>query len=85
MAQPLVDTGLQDPKSVVGKDGVIFGELLGWGARLAIGTLILFFLAPPSPLSLLISRREQRYTMTAGATGSRRRFKTERVFWTMRC
>ncbi|OJT11438.1 pH-response regulator protein palA/RIM20 [Trametes pubescens] len=36
MAQPLVDTGLQDPKSVVGKDGVIFGELLGWGARLAI-------------------------------------------------
>lgn len=37
MAQPLVDPGLQDPKSVVGKDGVIFGELLGWGARLAIG------------------------------------------------
>ncbi|EIW57583.1 BRO1-domain-containing protein [Trametes versicolor FP-101664 SS1] len=36
MAQPLVDPGLQDPKSVVGKDGVIFGELLGWGARLAI-------------------------------------------------
>lgn len=38
MAQPIVDPGLQDPKKVVGKDAVIFGELLGWGARLAIGT-----------------------------------------------
>ncbi|KAI9061298.1 pH-response regulator [Trametes sanguinea] len=36
MAQPLIDAGLQDVKSVVGKDAVIFGELLGWGARLAI-------------------------------------------------
>ncbi|KAI0635957.1 BRO1-domain-containing protein [Trametes polyzona] len=36
MAQPLIDPGLQDPKNVVGKDGVIFGELLGYGARLAI-------------------------------------------------
>ncbi|KAI0833513.1 BRO1-domain-containing protein [Trametes gibbosa] len=36
MAQPLIDPGLQDPKTIVGKDGVIFGELLGWGARLAI-------------------------------------------------
>ncbi|KAH9849704.1 BRO1-domain-containing protein [Lenzites betulinus] len=36
MAQPLIDTGLQDPKTMVGKDGVIFGELLGWGARVAI-------------------------------------------------
>ncbi len=38
MAQPNVDPGLQNPKSVVGNDAVIFGELLGWGARLAIGT-----------------------------------------------
>ena len=38
MVQPLIDPGLQDPKSVVGTNGVIFGELLGWGARLAIGT-----------------------------------------------
>lgn len=37
MAQSLVEPGLQDPKTVVGADGVIFGELLGWGARLAIG------------------------------------------------
>ncbi|RDX57268.1 pH-response regulator [Lentinus brumalis] len=36
MAQPIVDPGLQDPKAVVGNDAVIFGELLGWGARLAI-------------------------------------------------
>ena len=38
MVQPLIDPGLQDPKPVVGTNGVIFGELLGWGARLAIGT-----------------------------------------------
>ncbi|KAI0707335.1 BRO1-domain-containing protein [Earliella scabrosa] len=36
MAQSIVDPGLQDPKSVIGSDAVIFGELLGWGARLAI-------------------------------------------------
>ncbi|KAI0749790.1 pH-response regulator [Daedaleopsis nitida] len=36
MAQPIVNPGLQDPKTVVGNDVVIFGELLGWGARLAI-------------------------------------------------
>ncbi|EJF64930.1 pH-response regulator [Dichomitus squalens LYAD-421 SS1] len=36
MVQPLTDPGLQDPKIVVGTNGVIFGELLGWGARLAI-------------------------------------------------
>ncbi|KAI0367789.1 BRO1-domain-containing protein [Pilatotrama ljubarskyi] len=36
MAQPLIDPGLQNPQSVVGKDAVIFGELLGWGARIAI-------------------------------------------------
>ncbi|KAH9903052.1 BRO1-domain-containing protein [Cubamyces lactineus] len=36
MAQPLTDLGLQDVKSAVGTDAVIFGELLGWGARVAI-------------------------------------------------
>ncbi|KAI1796839.1 pH-response regulator [Ganoderma leucocontextum] len=36
MVQPLTEPGLQDPKAVIGTDGVIFGELLGWGARLAI-------------------------------------------------
>ena len=39
MAQSLVDPALQDPKTVIGPDGVIFGELVGWGARLAIGEL----------------------------------------------
>ena len=38
MVQPLTEPGLQDPKAVIGADGVIFGELLGWGAQLAIGT-----------------------------------------------
>ena len=37
MAQSLIDPGLQDVKSAVGTDAIIFGELLGWGARLAIG------------------------------------------------
>ncbi|KAI8980207.1 BRO1-domain-containing protein [Trametes punicea] len=36
MAQSLIDPGLQDVKNAVGKDAVILGELLGWGARLAI-------------------------------------------------
>ncbi|KAI0359835.1 BRO1-domain-containing protein [Trametes cingulata] len=36
MAQPLIDPGLREPRSIVGNDAVIFGELLGWGARLAI-------------------------------------------------
>ena len=40
MAQPIVDPGLQDPKVVVGSEAVIFGELLGWGARVAIGILL---------------------------------------------
>ena len=45
MAQQIVDPGLESPKSVVGNDAVIFGELLGWGARLAIGTYPLAMLA----------------------------------------
>ncbi|KZT73000.1 BRO1-domain-containing protein [Daedalea quercina L-15889] len=36
MVQPAVHTALTDPKTVVGDDGVIFGDLLGWGARVAI-------------------------------------------------
>ncbi|KAI0649086.1 BRO1-domain-containing protein [Trametes meyenii] len=36
MAQPVVELSLQDPKTIVGRDAVIFGELMGWGARLAI-------------------------------------------------
>ena len=37
MVQSLTEPGLQDPKAVIGTDGVILGELLGWGAQLAIG------------------------------------------------
>ncbi|KAI0925777.1 hypothetical protein AcV5_008415 [Taiwanofungus camphoratus] len=36
MAQSIVPPGLVDPKAAVGDDGVIFGELLGWGASVAI-------------------------------------------------
>lgn len=34
-------SGLSDPKSVVGSDHVLFGELLSWGAREAVSTFIL--------------------------------------------
>lgn len=33
----VVAKALIEPRTVVGSDGVIFGELLGWGARRAIG------------------------------------------------
>ncbi|TDL25855.1 pH-response regulator [Rickenella mellea] len=36
VAQSIVPPGLQDPKSAVGGDGVVFGDLVGWGARVAI-------------------------------------------------
>lgn len=36
MVQSIVPPGLRDPKSVIGDDGIIFGEMLGWGAREAI-------------------------------------------------
>lgn len=37
MVQSNVPPGLQDPKSVLGNDGMIFGDLVGWGARVAVG------------------------------------------------
>lgn len=37
MVQSLIPAGITDPKGIIGSDGVIFGELLGWGARVAIG------------------------------------------------
>jgi programmed cell death 6-interacting protein len=36
LGKPIVPSGLLDPNSVIGKDGAIFGELLGWGAQEAI-------------------------------------------------
>lgn len=29
--------GLVEPKEVIGSDGVLFGDLVGWGARVAVG------------------------------------------------
>ncbi|CCM00096.1 uncharacterized protein FIBRA_02123 [Fibroporia radiculosa] len=36
MVQSVIHPGLIDPKKIIGNDAVIFGELLGWGARVAI-------------------------------------------------
>ena len=37
MVQPLVPSALTDPKTALGGDAVIFGELVSYGARMAIG------------------------------------------------
>ncbi|KAF9820903.1 hypothetical protein IEO21_01130 [Rhodonia placenta] len=36
MAQSVIHPGLKDPKTAIGDDAVVFGELLAWGARVAI-------------------------------------------------
>ncbi|PAV16120.1 pH-response regulator [Pyrrhoderma noxium] len=36
MVQSVVPAALQDPKAAIGKDNVISGELVGWGAKVAI-------------------------------------------------
>ncbi|KAH8118025.1 BRO1-domain-containing protein [Phellopilus nigrolimitatus] len=36
MVKSAVPVGLQDPKAVVGGDGVILGDLVGWGAKVAV-------------------------------------------------
>ncbi|OAX43145.1 BRO1-domain-containing protein [Rhizopogon vinicolor AM-OR11-026] len=36
MVQSIIPPGLQDPRSIIGNDSIIFGEMLGWGAREAI-------------------------------------------------
>lgn len=36
MVRSIIPPGLRDPKSVIGDDSIIFGEMLGWGAREAI-------------------------------------------------
>ena len=41
MVQSNLLPGLSDPKSVVSGGRILFGELLGWGAREAISTLTL--------------------------------------------
>jgi len=46
MVQSIIPQGLQDPRSVIGNDNIIFGEMLGWGAREAISELIGCMMAP---------------------------------------
>ena len=41
MVQGNLLPGLSDPKSVVSGGRIVFGELLGWGAREAVSTLTL--------------------------------------------
>ncbi|KAG2147589.1 BRO1-like domain-containing protein [Suillus clintonianus] len=36
MVQSIIPPGLRDPKTAIGNDNIIFGEMLGWGAREAI-------------------------------------------------
>lgn len=36
LVQSVVPPGLKDPKSVLGDEPVIFGDLVGWGARVAV-------------------------------------------------
>ncbi|KAG2036905.1 BRO1-like domain-containing protein [Suillus americanus] len=36
MVQSIIPPGLRDPKSVISDNSIIFGEMLGWGAREAI-------------------------------------------------
>lgn len=41
MVQSAVHVHLADPKAAIGDDGVIFADLLGWGARVAIGKILI--------------------------------------------
>lgn len=40
VAQISVPSGLKDPQSIIGNDGIIFGEMPGWGAGEAISESI---------------------------------------------
>jgi len=42
MVKSDVQSTLTDPQSVIQRDAVIFGELLAWGARKAIGLCVCF-------------------------------------------
>lgn len=42
MVQSVIPAGLQDPKSTLGNEDVIFGELVPWGAKVAVGTCFEF-------------------------------------------
>lgn len=55
VAQSLVAKVLLDPKSVIQGDTVIFGELLGWGARRAVGESAVVHLRLPGVTQLSCS------------------------------
>lgn len=75
MVQASIPGTLADPKSAVGDDAVIFGELLGHGAKLAIGEPVArICLIPP-----FIPRKK--YTRIGAKTGYRRKFWTARSGW----
>lgn len=40
MVQSAVPAGLQNPKSALGDEPMLFGELLGWGAREAMSEFL---------------------------------------------
>jgi programmed cell death 6-interacting protein len=48
MVQSIVPPGLQDPRSIIGSESIIFGEMLGWGAREVISGLSDCVMAAPS-------------------------------------
>ncbi len=78
MVQPLIPGALAEPKTALGDDAVIFGELLGYGAKLAIGKHLhqacsLYSTADRFPRWLI----EKISTGTGGVTGSRKRLWTE--------
>ena len=37
MVQPMIPGALADPKTALGNDAVVFGELVSHGARVAVG------------------------------------------------
>ena len=59
MVKSDVQTTLTDPQSIIQKEGVIFGELLAWGARKAIGSCVHFNAA-----ALLTDTTLQPFTFT---------------------
>jgi programmed cell death 6-interacting protein len=44
MVQSVISEALTEPKTALGNDAVIFSELLGYGAKVAIGKLELFLM-----------------------------------------
>lgn len=84
MVQSMVSEALAEPKTALGNDAVIFGELLGYGAKVAIG---LFSLSARCLLDtdhfVADGYAQQRFTKIAGNPGSRKKCWPARNKWTM--